>query len=77
MNDVVDDLRIFVKIQPDDGPGGTLASAGPCVTRGLGGLPILGAMTFDSDDMDQLATTGGLLPVVIHEMGHLEVQWKP
>jgi hypothetical protein len=67
----VDDLRIYVDIVEIDGPGGTLASAGPCYIRGLGHFPIIGAMRFDSEDMDALAANGGLLPVVMHEMGHV------
>jgi hypothetical protein len=71
INDVVDDLRIYVDIIEIDGAGGTLAQAGPCYIRGLGAYPIFGLMQFDSDDMDALAATGGLLSVVLHEMGHV------
>jgi len=47
VDDIVDDLRIYVDIDFIDGPGGVIALAGPCVTRGLSKLPILGLMRFD------------------------------
>lgn len=71
VSDVVDDIRIYVSIDSIDGPSQVLARATPCVTRGLGNLPILGFMEFDEADMDGLASAGELLPVVLHEMGHV------
>jgi len=71
LNGIVDDLRIYVDIIEIDGPGQTLARAGPCFIRGLGYFPIVGMMQFDSADLDALAATGGLLSVVLHEMGHV------
>lgn len=71
VNDIVDDVRIYIAIDSIDGPGGTLASAGPCVTRGLSMLPILGAMRFDSADLTNLESTGTLVNAVLHEMGHV------
>lgn len=68
---VVDDIRIYVSIDSIDGPSQVLARATPCVTRGLGNLPILGYMEFDEADMDGLASANELLPVVLHEMGHV------
>ena len=71
VNEIVDDLRIYVIIDSIDGAGKTLAQASPCVTRGLGHLPILGFMQFDSTDLTTLDERGDLLPVVLHEMGHV------
>ncbi|MCH7473108.1 MAG: Ig-like domain-containing protein [Gemmatimonadetes bacterium] len=71
VNDIVDDVRIYIKIERIDGPGGTVASAGPCVTRGLSMLPVLGSMRFDSEDLANLEDTGVLVNIVIHEMGHV------
>jgi hypothetical protein len=34
-------------------------------------LPALGYMTLDADDVDQIAATGELTDVVLHEMGHI------
>jgi hypothetical protein len=69
VGDVIDDVRIFVTIRAIDGGGGTLAQAGPCLTRQLSDLPIFGAMTFDEVDLEGLGED--MLPVVLHEMGHV------
>jgi hypothetical protein len=71
VSDIVDDIRIFVAIKDIDGPGGTLAQAAPCVTRGLGHLPIIGFMEFDSADMVTLDQNDALQSVVLHEMAHV------
>ena len=78
-NGVVDDLRIYVSIVEIDGPSGTLAQAGPCSTRGLTNLPIVGSMKLDEADLDDLEAEGGLTSVILHEMGHvlgLGTIWK-
>jgi hypothetical protein len=67
----IDDLMIEASIEAIDGPGGVLGSAGPCITRGLGGLPIYGAMRFDSADVAGLEANGRLETVILHEMGHV------
>ena len=51
--------------------GQVLGQAGPCQVRGLGYLPSVGMMEFDSDDLDALEASGRLLSVVLHEMGHV------
>ncbi len=67
----VDDLLIEANIEPIDGSGGILASAGPCLTRLAGGLPVYGAMRFDSADVADLEADGQLETVILHEMGHV------
>jgi hypothetical protein len=69
--DVVDDVRIFVDLVTIDGPGGTLGSAGPCVTRTANGLPILGRMQLDTEDLAALEADGELGSVILHEMLHV------
>jgi len=71
ISDVVDDLRIFVSITTIDGPGGTLGQAGPCSIRTATGLPVLGTMEFDTEDLAALEARGELLGVILHEMGHV------
>lgn len=71
IDDTVDDLRIYVSIVEIDGPSGVLARAGPCVTRGLTNVPIIGSMTLDAADLASLEDNGDMLPVVLHEMGHI------
>ena len=69
--DTVDDLRVFVDIKPIDGVGGTLGQAGPCLIRSVSQLPVLGFMTFDSDDVAGLEAAGDLSKVTLHEMAHV------
>jgi hypothetical protein len=72
LDEVVDDVIIFVLVTPIDGPGGTLGSAGPCWLRGEpSGLPIIGGIRLDSDDLDRMADNGTLTDVILHEIGHV------
>ncbi|MDE0350581.1 MAG: fibronectin type III domain-containing protein [Gammaproteobacteria bacterium] len=69
VTDTIDDLRVFVRLAPIDGAGGTLATARTCVFRLASGLPILSAMTFDTDDLDALSTAENER-VAMHELAH-------
>jgi hypothetical protein len=71
VNETVDDLLIFVEVVPIDGPGKILGSAGPCRIRSASGLPVLGVIKLDADDLDLMATRGILTDVVLHEVGHV------
>jgi hypothetical protein len=71
ITETVDDVLIYVKFSSIDGPGGTLGQAGPCMIRSTGGLPILGSMVFDTDDLDKQMANGQLDEIVTHEMGHV------
>ncbi len=71
MNEVIDDLVIQVTLEPIDGPGAVLGSAGPCFIRTAGSLPVLGTMRFDVDDLTELEASGLLDAVILHEMGHV------
>ena len=71
LNEVIDDLIIFVQIVPIDGVGKVLGSAGPCSIRSASGLPHVGAMRFDTDDVSELEATGRFDAVVLHEIGHV------
>ena len=70
IDELVDDVIIFASSIQIDGAGGILGSAGPCYERG-NLLPAVGAMTFDDDDLRQLALTDRLDDVILHEMGHV------
>ena len=63
----VDDVVIFAEVAPRDGPGGILASAGPCLIRNDIGLTSYGVMNFDSEDSDG----PDLFETILHEMGHV------
>ena len=79
VNQNVDDVIILVTLVPIDGPEGVLGGASPCFVRdfapvddiGVGDLPILGAMQFDTDDLEMLEAEGILSNVILHEMGHV------
>jgi hypothetical protein len=77
INETVDDLLIFVILEPIDGPFGVLGTAGPCFIRGSGDpaqpgdLPLIGLMRFDTADLDRLTSDGRLESVIVHEMGHV------
>ncbi len=71
VNRTVDDLLIFATIEPIDGPGRILGSAGPCFIRVANNLPVIGLMRFDVADIDALEAGGQLTSVILHEMGHV------
>lgn len=71
VNEIIDDLVIFVTVTTIDGPFGVLGSAGPCLIRGSNNLPALGLMRFDVADLDRLEQDGRLESVILHEMGHV------
>jgi hypothetical protein len=74
VNEVVDDILIYAKVDSIDGAGGVLGSAGPCYARGAGvntGSPFIGVMRFDKADLQSLEASGQLNLVILHEMGHV------
>jgi hypothetical protein len=75
INEVIDDLLIFVTLEPIDGTGGILGSAGPCYIRpGTDPTPVLsltGRMRFDTADLANLEAGGQLEDVIVHEMAHV------
>lgn len=64
-------LLIFVEVKPIDGVGGVLAASGPCFGRKSNGLPVVGIMSFDAADLDEIEHAGLLGKVVLHEMLHV------
>jgi hypothetical protein len=66
----IDDLVIFAGIEPIDGPGAVLGSAGWCYRR-TASLPIVGLMRFDAADVANLQASGQFNSVILHEMGHV------
>lgn len=72
INETIDDIVIFAAVTPGDGPGGVLGSAGFCnPVRNGSQLPLYGVMDFDSADLPTFEATGRLLPLILHEMGHV------
>ena len=66
---VIDDLRIYARVASIDGPGGTLAVAGPAFVRTSSDLPVVSLVTLDADDVESFTTTD-LRGVVLHEIAH-------
>jgi len=71
LTETIDDLLIFISVEPIDGPGGVLGSAGPCYIRTRDNLPVVGDMRFDAADLESLQARGLLEAVILHEMGHV------
>lgn len=71
MDEVVDDLVIFVELVALDGAGGMLGSAGPCYYRTASGLPITGLVRLDVADVDAMLEGGSFEDVITHEIAHV------
>jgi hypothetical protein len=71
VNEEVDDIIMFVRIEPIDGEFGVLGSAGPCAWRQSNSLPVVGGMRLDVADVARLAAQDQLVAVVVHEMAHI------
>ncbi len=68
----VEEVVIVASVREIDGRSGILASAGWCGLRdGEGGLPFMGAMQFDVDDLEWREEQGDMEEVILHEMGHV------
>ena len=68
VNDVVDDLRIFVAARDIDGSDGMIASTWPSEIRTYGWLPILAQIKYDTADLYR--GTEYFYSVMLHEIGH-------
>src|SRR5690606_5362239 len=71
LNEVVDDILIFVDFAEIDGRGHVLGEAGPCYVRRDTHLPIIGQLRLDAADLAQMQSAGTLNDVIMHEMGHI------
>ncbi len=72
INETIDDVLIFAAVETEDGPGNILGSAFICSPTRVGsGLPLVGRMSFDIVDLPVYEATGRLLPLILHEMGHV------
>ena len=66
---VVDDLRVYVRVQSIDGAEGVLGAGGICAYRSQSRLPVIARITLDSADVGQLGS-GTLYNLAVHEMAH-------
>ena len=70
INQVVDDLLVCVSLQSIDGAFETLGLTQVRSARMSNGLPIVASLTLDTDDVGRLQAIGGLVDVILHELGH-------
>jgi hypothetical protein len=71
INETVDDLVIFVRLDSIDGPFNALGGAGPCFVRTVDSTSLVGAMRFDTADVATFVAQGLFDEIVMHEMGHV------
>lgn len=70
-DEVLDDVIIEVVLEPIDGPGRVLGSAGPRFIRLPEETTITGFMRFDTADLESLEAANQFENVILHEMGHV------
>lgn len=70
LNEVVDDVLVYVRIQPIDGPGNILGGAAPCAIRNADSLTALGLIQLDSDDLERLPPEVSSA-IILHEIAHV------
>ncbi len=68
--EVIEDLVILTAIAPIDGPGATVARAGPCGYVAPGNLIWIGSLTFDEADL-ALLDADRIERIIMHEIGHV------
>ncbi|MFI5311135.1 MAG: leishmanolysin-related zinc metalloendopeptidase [Gemmatimonadales bacterium] len=71
LNETISAMVVYVTIKPIDGVGSILAASGPCLIRSPRGLTVVGSMTFDVADVQQLFNNNQLNDVALHEMQHV------
>jgi hypothetical protein len=76
LSESVPAMIVYVTIKPIDGVGRILASSGPCLIRDATAaagrqLTVVGTMTFDVADVQQLFNNGQLNDVALHEIQHV------
>jgi hypothetical protein len=69
IQETVDDIVLYVDLASIDGVGNVLGSAGPCVIRSGNGLPSVGYLRLDADDLGTLSQDE-MDALLLHEMGH-------
>ncbi|MBX3173846.1 MAG: hypothetical protein KF709_05505 [Gemmatimonadaceae bacterium] len=71
LNEAITGLVIYATVEPIDGVGSVLGSAGPCYIRTSNQLSAVGRMRFDVADLENLSSQGRLESVILHEMLHV------
>jgi len=71
INEVVEDLLLFVQLAPIDGPRAIIGQAAPCAVHLPSALTLMGFLQLDVADLDLMLSEGTLDNVVTHEIGHI------
>jgi hypothetical protein len=71
INEIVDDLIVYIEFKSIDGAGKVLGQAGPCYVRQANNLPILGYLQLDVADLAAVEAAGALDDLLLHELGHV------
>jgi len=71
ITETIGSVVIYAAVDSMDGPGGIVASSGPCYVRQSNKLTLVGTMLFDSADVPIAANNHQLDDVVFHEMQHV------
>jgi hypothetical protein len=69
IGETIDGVVINVVLRPIQ--GNVLGSAGPCIVRDQGYLPVQGYMELNTNFLPQLEQNGQLNAVILHEMAHV------
>jgi len=71
VNELVDDVIIYVDFAEIDGVGMILGQAGPCRIRNTNALTTVGIVMLDGADLVGMEANGTLENVILHEIGHV------
>lgn len=71
LNEVVEDLLVFVRFTSLDGIGNAAARASPCTVHLPSNITQMGQIQIDSADVEGLLGQGTLDNLITHEMGHV------
>jgi hypothetical protein len=71
LNEMVEDLLMFVQVTQLDGPGNAVARAGTCTVHAPSALAQMGVLQLDSADIQLQLGQGTLDNMVLHEIGHV------
>ena len=75
---VIDDMRLYVKVNPGGGSGTIAATGGACVVRSTSGLPAAGGITLyrDENDLSENSLRGLILHEITHALGFSDRQFN-
>ncbi len=70
VDQIVDDLLVFVRLQEIDGATGILGQARVCARRSSDRPPVVSRVELDAADIERLEAGGRLVDLILHELAH-------